>query len=289
MSSWFIFGAGFSGREAGRQIAASGLPVAGTTRSASKALLLQDAGIEPLIFDGSLSSPIQARLADTTHLLMSIGPDEDGDPLLPVLSVELAAATRNLQWVGYLSTVGVYGDHKGAWVDENSACNPSNQRSEDRLRAEAAWQEFAGQKAIPLAILRLSGIYGPGRNAFCNLANGTAKRIVRPGQVFNRIHIDDIAGSVLHLSGKGLGGIYNVSDNEPSPPQDVVTFAAGLMGVEPPPEIDYDSANLSPMAKSFYGEVKRVSNGKLGNSGYLFRQPDYRHAFTQMWQSGAWR
>lgn len=286
---WFIFGAGFSGREAGRQLAASGSPVTGTTRSSAKFDSLRAAGIDPFAFDGTMTQAISARLASVTHLLMSIGPDESGDPIVPGLARALAEATPSLKWIAYLSTVGVYGDHKGAWVDEQSACNPSNQRSLDRLKAEAAWQEFAEQKDVPLAILRLSGIYGPGRNAFCNLADGTAKRIVRPGQVFNRIHIDDIAGTVHHLAEKHLGGIFNVSDHEPAPPQDVVTFAAELMGVQPPPEIDYDSASLSPMARSFYGEVKRVSNAKLVNTGYTFRQPDYRQAFTQMWQSGAWR
>ena len=289
MTNWLIFGAGFSGREAGRQIAASGLPVSGTTRSAAKAANLEAVGVKPLLFAGEMSEDLRSCLRAVTHLLMSIGPDDSGDPLLPALADDLAAVTPELKWIGYLSTVGVYGDHKGAWVDETSACNPSNQRSQDRLVAEAAWQDFAETKGVPLAILRLSGIYGPGRNGFCNLANGTAKRIVRPGQVFNRIHNDDIAGAVQHLAAKGLGGIFNVSDNEPAPPQDVVTFAAGLMGMEPPPEIDYDSANLGPMAKSFYGEVKRVSNEKLKRTGYRFRQPDYRHAFTQMWQSGAWR
>ena len=289
MNNWFIFGAGFSGREAGRQIAAKGLPVAGTTRSAAKAEFLQGAGIKPLVFDGTLTPQILASLEKATHLLMSIGPDDNGDPLLPQLSGELSAAMPKLEWIGYLSTVGVYGDHKGAWVDETSLCLPSNRRSQDRLKAEAAWQGFAQDRKVPLAILRLSGIYGPGRNAFCNLEDGSAKRIIRKGQVFNRIHIDDIAGAVQHLAAKGLGGIFNVSDNEPAPPQDVVTFAAEMMGVQPPPEIDYDSATLSPMARSFYGEVKRVSNKKLTDSGYQFRQPDYRRAFTQMWQSGAWR
>lgn len=289
MTNWFIFGAGFSGLEAGRQIAATGAIVAGTTRSEEKFDRLRSAGIEPFVFTGQLDAALTGRLSSVTHLLISIGPDDGGDPLVPEQGPQLAAATPNLKWIGYLSTVGVYGDHDGAWVDETTECKPVSARSVERLKAEAAWTAFADAKGVPLAILRLSGIYGPGRNAFCNLADGTAKRIIKPGQVFNRIHVEDIAAAVQHLARQELGGLFNVSDDEPAPPQDVVTFAAERMGVPPPPEIDYDSANLSPMGRSFYGEVKRVSNAKVKTSGYQFRHPDYRSAFDAMWQDGTWR
>ena len=141
---------------------------------------------------------------------------------------------------------------------------------------------------MPLAILRLSGIYGPGRNTFVNLANGTAKRIIKPKQVFNRIHVNDIARAVMHLGAEKRGGIYNVTDNEPAPPQDVVTYAANLMGVTPPGEIAYDDAQMSPMARSFYGEVKKVSNAKLRATGFEFQYPNYRVAMDALWQEQNW-
>ncbi len=290
MTKWLIFGAGFSGLEIGRQLVANGDTVAGTTRSIAKFPALQSAGLHPFQFDGSeFSSELDAYLQQVTHLVMSIGPDDGGDPLLPAKAEALAKLTPNLRWIAYLSTVGVYGDHDGAWVEEKTTCKPVSKRSIDRLRTEADWQAFANAKQIPLCILRLSGIYGRGRNGFVNLANGTAKRVVKPGQIFNRIHVEDIAGSVLHLSACNNNGIYNVTDNEPAPPQDVVTFCANLMGINPPPEIPYDEANMSAMARSFYGEVKRVSNTKLRETGYVFSNPDSRTAFTKMWHANAWK
>ena len=175
------------------------------------------------------------------------------------------------------------------WVDETSECRPVSRRSVMRLEAEMAWQVLADEIGKPLAILRLSGIYGPGRNAFVNLENGTAKRLVKPGQVFNRIHAADIGGPLWHLSRDQIGGVFNVTDDEPAPPQDVVAYAAELMGVAPPPEIPFETAQLSPMARSFYGENKRVSNLKLKETGYAFRYPDYRAALSAMWRDGDWR
>jgi nucleoside-diphosphate-sugar epimerase len=290
LNNWLIFGAGFSGLEIGRKLAISGHQVAGTTRSMDKFSRLEQAGVQPLQFDGSeISRELIEHLHNVTHLIMSIGPDDGGDPLLPSNAQLLAQCTPNLRWVGYLSTVGVYGDHDGAWVDEETVCRPVSKRSIDRLRTEVDWQDFAKQREIPLCILRLSGIYGTGRNGFVNLTNGTAKRVLKPGQVFNRIHVDDIAGAVIHLSSGNKSGVFNVTDNEPAPPQDVVIFCASLMGISPPPEIAYDDAKMSPMARSFYGEVKRVSNTKLRTTGYTFSNPDYRTAFTKMWQTDRWK
>ncbi len=289
-ANWFIFGAGFSGLEAGRLLAANGTKVAGTTRSLSKFARLEKAGLEPFVFDGkALSESVLCRLGEATHVLMSVGPDEGGDPLVPVQAELLKHHAGKLQWIGYLSTVGVYGDHEGGWVDETTQCKPVSRRSFDRLDAEKAWAVFAAQLKVPLAILRLSGIYGPGRNTFCNLADGSAKRIIKPGQVFNRIHVKDIARATLHLGASQTGGLFNVTDNEPAPPQDVVTFAAGLMGMAPPPEIAYVDANMSPMARSFYGEVKRVSNARIRATGFAFDYPDYRTALTRMWQNDEWQ
>ncbi len=176
----------------------------------------------------------------------------------------------NLRWIGYLSTIGVYGNHDGAWIDETAECKPRAGRSDNRREAEKEWEALAAKRGVPLAILRLSGIYGPGRNAFVNLANGTARRLIKPGQVFNRIHVDDIAGSLAHLARHETGGIFNVTDDEPAPPQDVVAYAAERMGVALPPEIPFETAELTPMARSFYGENKRVSNAKLKATGYRF-------------------
>ena len=286
---FFIFGAGYSGKAIGELALAQGHHAAGTTRSTEKAEMLRRAGIEPLLFDGSsLTQHIADALAATTHLVISIAPGED-DPVLAVARETIAARMPALRWIGYLSTVGVYGDHNGAWVDEDAACGPSTQRSQQRLDAEQAWIALGESSGRPVAVLRLSGIYGPGRNALVNLERGTARRIIKENQIFNRIHVDDIAGATLHLAATDRGGIFNVTDSEPSPPQDVIEYAASLMDVPPPPAIMFEDADLTPMARSFYGENKRVSNARIRREGYDFRFPDYRAAFDHMWKSGVWR
>ncbi|WP_309086324.1 SDR family oxidoreductase [Chelativorans sp.] len=290
MTRVFIFGAGYSGQAIARALAPVADFIAGTTRSEEKAEGLQAQGIAPFIYAGKgLSPEMAAALSGSTHLVISIAPGEDGDLVLPALRGLGGSAMPAMQWVGYLSTVGVYGDHGCAWVDEESECRPVSSRSRWRLNAEKDWLNFGREAGVPVALLRLSGIYGPGRNAFVNLAEGKAKRIVKPGQVFNRIHVDDVAGATVHLMRGKLGGIFNVSDDEPSPPQDVVAYAAGLMGVEPPPEIPFDEAQMMPMARSFYGECKRVSNAKLKATGYRLRYPNYRQALTAMWAAGTWK
>ncbi|HMQ57573.1 MAG TPA: SDR family NAD(P)-dependent oxidoreductase [Rhizobiaceae bacterium] len=284
-----IFGAGYSGRAYARVMAGETEAMYGTTRSLAKAGELVDAGVTPLLFDGIVRPPdVLAALRRATDLVISIAPGETGDPVLRLFADDIAAAPK-LRHITYLSTVGVYGDQDGAWVDEDTPCRPVSKRSTERVEAEQDWLSLGARSGKPLAILRLSGIYGPGRNALVNLANGTARRLVKPGQVFNRIHVDDIAGALRFLAGRGLEGIFNVTDNEPAPPQDVVTFAAGLMGVTPPPEQPFGTAELSPMARSFYGENKRVSNEKLHALGYEFRHPDYRSAFERMWRDDCWR
>jgi nucleoside-diphosphate-sugar epimerase len=164
-----------------------------------------------------------------------------------------------------------------------------SRRSQLRVAAEQDWLAFGRERGVPVAVLRLSGIYGPGRNAFVNLEKGTARRLVKPGQVFNRIHVDDIAGALRHLAQARTAGIFNVTDDAPAPPQDVVAYAAELMGVEPPPEISFETAQLSPMARSFYGENKRVSNAGIKAQSYRFAYPDYRAALKHMWAHGEWR
>ncbi len=283
----FLFGAGYSARafaHANRDFGA----FAGTTRTEQKFEALRAAGISPLVFDGALTPRIEAALAETTHLVVSIAPDEVGDPVLRAARDAIRSKMPGLAWIGYLSTVGVYGDRGGGWVDETGECRPVSRRSKLRLEAERAWQALAQETGLPVAILRLSGIYGPGRNAFVNLENGTARRLVKPGQVFNRIHRDDIAGALRHLAERRRGGIFNVTDDTPAPPQDVVAYAASLMGVAPPPETDFETAQLSPMARSFYGENKRVANTALRRAGYRLRFADYRAALDHMWAAGDW-
>lgn len=288
-SRFFIFGAGYSAKAFAAMCSDASVEIAGTTRSAEKFETLRRAGIKPFLFDGRSFSPeLLGALRQATHLIVSIAPEESGDTVLAAWQGQVAELAPDLRWIGYLSTVGVYGNHDGDWVDETSECRPVSHRSALRVAAEREWLAVGGSTGLPVAVLRLSGIYGPGRNAFVNLKNGTAKRLVKPGQVFNRIHAADIAGALRHLAERDLGGIFNVTDDEPSPPQDVVTYAAALMGVEAPPEIPFASAQLSPMARSFYGENKRVSNAAIKGTGYRFRYPDYRSAFDAMWAGRDW-
>jgi nucleoside-diphosphate-sugar epimerase len=208
-------------------------------------------------------------------VLVSIPPDEAGDPVLRGFPDVLAEAKPKS--LVYLSTVGVYGDHCGAWVDEESACRPVSARSRQRLAAEEEWLSFSRKTNMPVAILRLAGIYGPGRGPLEKIRDGTARRIVKPGQVFNRIHVDDIAAIVEAAFDRRAKGIYNGVDDEPAPPQDVFAYAAELLGVPPPPEIPFEEARLSPMARSFYAENKRVRNGKVKHAlGVTLACPTYR-------------
>lgn len=286
---FFIFGLGYSALAFARRPETMRLPRIGTVRGAQKAARLGAEGIEALLFDGMTDHPaIRAALAETTHLLVSIAPDTAGDPVLRVFGEAIAAAPR-LSWIGYLSTVGVYGDHGGAWIDEMTPARPVSARSVNRLAAEEAWTALGAHRGVPVALLRLSGIYGPGRNPFVNLAEGSARRLVKPGQVFNRIHVADIAAVIAAAAARRASGVFNVTDDEPAPPQDVVAFAAALAGCPPLPDIPFETADLSPMARSFYGENKRVGNRRLAELGVKLRYPDYRTALTALWQGGDWR
>ena len=286
----FLFGAGYSARACARLMRARGVPVAGTVRDRSRFSLLRDLGIEPFQFAGEeLSAPVRERLESATHMVVSVAPGKDGDPVLRAAASAILNDMPALEWIGYLSTVGVYGNRDGGWVDETSGCRPVSARSRRRVVAERNWIELGGKRAVPTAVLRLAGIYGPGRNAFVRLREGAARRLIKPGQVFNRIHVTDIARAISHLGDNRIGGVFNVTDDEPAPPQDVVAYAAGLMGVEPPPEISFDRADLSPMARSFYGENKRVSNRRLKETGFGFRYADYRESHAAFWSRNDWR
>lgn len=285
-----IFGCGYSGTAIAKAFAGAGVHITGTTRSADKAELLTKEGIEAFVFDGETLDPALTEAMQTaTHLVQSIAPGKSGDPLLRLAQLDLKALMPKLEWICYLSTVGVYGDHQGAWVSEQTSLHPIADRSVERVEAEDGWLRVGIRLDLPVAVLRLSGIYGPGRNAFCNLEKGTARRLIKANQVFNRIRVEDIGACARFLSEHKLGGIYNVTDDEPAPPQDVVTEAARLMGVEPPPEQAFETAELTPMARSFYGENKRVSNKKLRSLGFAFRYPEYRMSLAELWSSGRWR
>ncbi|UES37455.1 SDR family NAD(P)-dependent oxidoreductase [Roseibium aggregatum] len=278
----FIFGTGFSSKAFVEEVRDQFDWIGGTTRSSDKMEALRTLGVEPFLFDGnSQGDGVAEALKQATHILVSIAPNEAGDPVLNQYANEIAGAKP--RWIGYLSTVGVYGNHDGAWVDEETPLHPVSKRSVQRVAAEEAWLAFAEQKDLPVQIFRLSGIYGPGRNAFENFRKGTARRLVKPGQVFNRIHVADIAGALKAAMAKPSTRVFNVTDDEPAPPQDVVAFAAELLGVEAPPEIPFETADLTPMARSFYGENKRVSNQRLKDElGFTFRYPDYRAALKAL-------
>lgn len=280
----FSFGYGFSAAALGRRLAARGFRVAGTCRSEEKAARLRAEGVEVCIFgDRPLADPATA-LAGTTHLLLSVPPGEDGDPVLAMHAADIARIAPQLEWMGYLSTTGVYGDRSGGWVDEKTPLAPGTRRGRRRLEAEAAWRDFARRHDAPLHIFRLAGIYGPGRNQLRGILDGTARRIVKPGQVFSRIHVDDIAAVLEASIGKPRpGAAYNVCDDAPAPPQDVVAFAAELLGCTPPLEIPFDKAELTPMARSFYADSKRVSNRLIHEElGVTLKYPTYREGLKAL-------
>lgn len=266
------FGHGFSARALAPRLIDQGWRVIGTTRSAEKAEAIAATGVEPVIWPGS---DLSEALAAADALLISAGPGPDGDPVLGALRDEITAAAPRFEWVGYLSTTGVYGDHAGGWVDETAPLTPSTRRGQARVAAEAAWQAIPDLK---LHIFRLAGIYGPGRGPFAKVRNGTARRIIKPGQVFSRIHVDDIA-QVLQasLARPNPGAIYNLCDDDPAPPQDVIAYAAALLDLPLPPAVDFETADMTPMARSFYAESKKVRNDRIKQElDIQLQYPDYR-------------
>lgn len=278
MSRLLCLGMGFTAQVLARRVLAGGWHVAGTARSQSGVADLEAGGFRGLAFDGETVSPeLVAEVRSATHIVTSIPPQDAGDPVLLALGGEIRAAQQP-KWIGYLSTVGVYGNTHGEWVDEASPVSGDFDRTRWRIAAETAWLELNAKSGNRVQIFRLAGIYGPGRSALDSLRSGRAQRIVKPGQVFNRIHVDDIASVLLAaMAGRGVHDIYNVADHEPAPPQDVITFAADLIGVAAPPEIAFDDAELSPMARSFYEANRRVSNARLaGDLNVRLRYPNYR-------------
>lgn len=283
-----FFGLGYSSEASAHLLRKSGETVSiwGTVRTSDKADRLKQSGLEALVFDGRQPGPAVAEaLRETTHVVISIAPDAEGDVVLRHHRADLDVMP-NLEWLCYYSTVGVYGDFDGAWIDETAELVPRNLRSDFRVKAEEEWIAYAKARGVPLTILRLAGIYGPGRSSFDKLADGTARRVIKPGQVFNRIHVADIARVTKLAAEQRLDGVFNLADDEPAPPQDLITYAAGKMGIEPPREVPFERAEMSPMAKSFYRDNKRVSNKAIKAAlGIEMLYPNYRAGLDAIWEA----
>ena len=282
MPTLLSIGHGYTARALAARLA--GWTIIGTTRSDARARQLAEDGIEAVRWPGDDLGPALDR---ATHLLVSPAPGPDGDPVLNALGERIARAAPHLDWAGYLSTVGVYGDHQGGWVDEDTPLTPATERGRLRVRAEAGWQALAAETGLRLHIFRLAGIYGPGRGPFEKVRQGRARRLIKPGQVFSRIHVEDIAGVLLaSIARPNPGRIYNVCDDEPAPPQDVIGHAAELLGLPMPPEVPWDEADLTPMARSFYAESKRVRNDRIKSElGVSLRYPSYREGLRSLLQA----
>ena len=286
----FVFGIGYTAGHylrQGRAFTAS----AGTVRTADKAADLARGGQRALVFDGTRSDEAVAAELDTAELLLvSVQPDSTGDPVLGAYADRIAGSPR-LRRIVYLSTIGVFGDHGGAWIDERTVPEPLSERGRVRLAGERAWLDLGARTGKAVHVLRLAGIYGPGRNALDDLRTGEARRIVKPGQVFNRIHVGDIARAIdAAFAFDGPSAAWNVTDDEPAPAPDVVAFAASLMGIEPPPPVPFDAAALSPMARSFYAANRRVSNQALRTRlGVRLAYPTYREGLSALWADGEGR
>ena len=284
----FCFGLGYSASHFIAEFGGKFDRIAGTVRTREKAAAIAAAGIgghkvEAFVFDGQAAPAVIAAVMDASAVLISVPPHQNSDPVMAHFADSMAAP--HLQSIVYLSTVGVYGDHAGAWVDETTPAAPVSARSRERLEAEQAWAALGAHAGKAVAILRLSGIYGPGQNALVQVARGSARRIDRPGQVFNRIHVDDIAQAIDAAFARRANGIFNVTDDEPTAQGVPIMFAAELLGVAPPPEIAFAQAapDMSPMALSFYGESKRVRNARLKHElGVALRYPTYREGLRAL-------
>ena len=281
-----IFGMGYSASHFARRMLKKGWSVAGTSRSDEARASVEALGAKPLHFDGNenaLSDDLKTAISKASHVLVSAGPNEYGDPVLRRCGDVLKKADQ-IGWIGYLSTVGVYGDHDGAWVDETAECRPVSKRNVWRLEAEKAWAEFGDETDKRTLVFRLGGIYGPGSNTLEKLKAGKPRRINKPGQVFSRIHIEDIAATLeAAIERPPAHQIFNVVDNEPAPPQDVIAYGAELLGMEVPPLIHIDDADMTDMARSFYGQNKHVSNARLREDlGLTLTYPTYREGLEAL-------
>jgi len=284
-ASLFCLGFGYSAATLARQLRDQGWQVAGTARRPERLAELADAGLPGVVYDPDQPLPAEA-LADVTHLLISIPPGPQGDPDSSCLRAALQQATSagRLVWIGYLSTTGVYGDRGGAWVDESTPTAPTGERGVRRVAAERAWQAFGAARGIKTQIFRLAGIYGPGRSVLDDIRQGVAQRLIRPGQLFSRIHVADIAVTLrAAMAGDSFAPIFNVCDDEPAASADVVAYGCALLGVVPPPEIPFTEARLSRVALSFWADNKRVSNRLLKTAlGVRLNYPTYREGLAAL-------
>ena len=277
MNTLLSIGHGYSAQALARRLLPQGWQIIGTTRTEAGAKALRATGIDALVWpEADLSGP----LAKATHLLTSVAPG-DSDPVLQAIGPKIAGSA--LKWVGYLSTTAVYGHHNGDWVDETTPLAPTTARGAARVQAEADWTALG----LPLHIFRLAGIYGPGRGPFEKVRDGTARRIHKAGQVFSRIHVDDIA-HVLHAAlQRPHPGIYNVCDDDPASPEDILGLAADMLGLPPPPIVPYEQAEMTPMARSFYAENKRVRNDRIKTVlGVTLNYPTYREGLAAILAAG---
>jgi dTDP-4-dehydrorhamnose reductase len=287
MATLICFGFGYCAEHFVAEFGAKFDRIIGTVRGAERAAIINayQPEVRVLAFDGAHVTPeLNNAVAEPEYALVSIPPGETGDPALAALGSELAAG-RNLRALVYLSTIGVYGDHGGGWVDEQTPAAPISDRGQWRLAAEQAWLQFGARHGIAVAVLRLAGIYGPGQNALVALARGKARRIVKPGQIFNRIHVGDIAQAIHAAFARKASGVFNIVDDEPTPPADPIVFAARLLGREPPPEIAFEQAasSMSAMGLSFWQECRRVRNDKLKRIlGVALRYPTYREGLQAL-------
>ncbi|MEX1148312.1 MAG: SDR family oxidoreductase [Sphingomonadales bacterium] len=278
----FCFGLGFSALTLARRLREQGWRIIGTCRSAEKKAALEARGLTMHLMNDD-TAPTAHALASVTHVLASIPPDDDGDPVARRCG-DMLAHLPTPEWVGYLSTTGVYGDKQGGWVDEDTPVDANTPRGARRVMAESQWQDLHARAGLPVHIFRLAGIYGPGRNQLESVRAGTARRIVKPGQVFSRIHVEDIARVLIaSMARPNPGSVYNVCDNEAAPPDVVVAHAAELLAMKPPPEIPFEDADLSPMARSFYADNKRVRNDRIKTElGVQLAYPTYREGLAAL-------
>ncbi len=277
------FGFGFSAQALAAILPEDEWAVTGTSRSPQGCDRIRALGFDAAVFNDE--TPLKSSMLDgVSHIVVSAPPGKTGDPVLKLHGADLARRSAHIKWLAYLSTTGVYGDRQGGWVDETSSLQPSTARGNARLAAETGWMNLWRDAGLAVHLFRLAGIYGPDRNQLQSLRNGKTRRVIKQGQVFSRIHVADIAGILrASMEKPNPGSAYNVCDDEAAPPQDVVAYAAELLGIEPPPEIAFEDAELSDMAKSFYAESKRVSNQKVKTElGYSFIYPTYHQGLKAL-------
>ncbi len=287
MSNHILFaGLSYCAQAMVEPLRAKGWRLSATARDADKVRALSEQGIDAVLLT---DDSIRDALSEVTHILLSAPPDVvTGDPLYPVLSPAIKAMPKHIKWIGYLSTTGVYGDHAGAWIDEDSPAGPMGARGQRRVEAEELWRSLGEATGCPTHFFRLPGIYGPGRNMVATVRAGKARRIIKKGQVFSRIHVDDIAQTVIaSMHRPHAGRTYNVCDDLPTAPADVVLYAAELLGVAPPEAIAFEDADLSPMAQSFYAENKRLRNDRIKTElGVELQYPTYKHGLKACLDGG---